>query len=259
MSQPLTIHIMTSSLAPGDAIGNYILTKARIWQTWGVKVRLYADFVDPEYPAWALASDLYRPTGNDILWYHYSIYADNLAIVRESPDYKVMDFHGISPPRLFHNQNPYLEMLCQKGIDLLPSFADVFDVHVVHSDYARRELVHHGYDNEQIYKLPLCVDLARFSANEVVEDDLLSQSLRQVDYLLFVGRVVPQKDILALLEIFAHIHKLRPELVLVIAGSPALSRKYEQQIQQLIQKRGIGSRVLFTGQVKNGRVLAQLF
>jgi glycosyltransferase involved in cell wall biosynthesis len=77
--------------------------------------------------------------------------------------------------------------------------------------------------------------------------------------LLFVGRVVPQKDILALLEIFAHVHASRPDLVLVIAGSPALSRKYEQQIQQMIDKRGIRSRVLFTGQVNNGRALAQLF
>lgn len=32
---PLTVNLMTVTLKPGDAIGNYLLTSARLWREWG--------------------------------------------------------------------------------------------------------------------------------------------------------------------------------------------------------------------------------
>ena len=254
----LTVNIMTATLAPGDAIGNYILTQTAILRRWGVRVRLFADTVIAGYAETALPSHLYQPTGQDILWFHYSIYADNIAIAQASPDVKVMDFHGISPPRLFTGLNPYLEDLCQRGLDMLPHLAKTFAANVVHSDYAAQELIKQGFAESRIHKLPLVVDLERFGTAEP-PPERLDSLLGQLEYLLFVGRLVPQKDILALIEIFAAVHRQRPDTVLVLVGSAALSSRYEAQIERAIQKHQLANRVLLLGQENNPKLLAQIF
>jgi len=252
---PLTLNIMTAVLAPGDAIGNYIFTKARIFRDWGARVNLYADFVDPAYAGRASPSSFYRATGEALLWYHYSIYADNVEIARQSADYTVVDFHGISPPHLFAGQDAHLQHLCQKGLDLLPALADDFDLAVVHSEYTRRQLLDNGFAANTVYKLPLCVDTSRFSG---AEDEALAARLSQLEYLLFIGRIVPQKDILALLQIFAHVHARRPQTVLILVGSRHLAGAYQRQLDTYIRRKKLGERVLFTGQVNNPAVLAAL-
>ena len=158
----LTLNIMTAALSPGDAIGNYILTSARLWREWGAHVNIYADAIHPTYQRLALPSRLYWPTSQAILWAHYSIYSQNIALMQSSTDWKVMDFHGISPPHLFAGQNEHLQALCQQGWDTLPTLANTFDACVVHSDYSRQVLIEHGFAADNIYKLPLCVDTFRF-------------------------------------------------------------------------------------------------
>ena len=251
----LTVNIMTAALSPGDAIGNYILTKARLFREFGARVNLYADFVDPAYADFAAPSAFYRPTGQALLWYHYSIYADNIEIARESPDLAVMDFHGISPPRLFAGQDAHLQYLCQKGLALLPELAAAFELAVVHSEYTRRQLVENGYAPETVYKLPLCVDTSRFDGTE---DEPLADRLAQLEYLLFVGRIVPQKDILALLQIFAHLHEHRPETALILVGGRNLARAYQRRLDNFVRRQKLAHRVLFTGQVNNPAVLGAL-
>ncbi|MCA9970315.1 MAG: hypothetical protein KC425_08870, partial [Anaerolineales bacterium] len=135
-----TIHLMTASLAPGDAIGNYVVTSARLWQEMGVPVQLYADHVHPAFRQVALPSALYPNTGRDLLWYHYSIAADNVAVARRSRDLRVMDYHGVTPPHLFAGYDARLEALCRQGRDALPGLTAVFDHVVVHSGFTRAEI-----------------------------------------------------------------------------------------------------------------------
>lgn len=74
-----------------------------------------------------------------------------------------------------------------------------------------------------------------------------------------VGRVVPQKDVMALLHLFAEVHKLRPQTVLIIAGNRDQAERYQRQLDDEVARLGLGDRVLFTGQVNNPAVLASLY
>lgn len=246
---------MTATLAPGDAIGNYILTSARLWRTWGARVDLFADSVAPVYGGIARPSSFYLPTGRSILWFHYSIYADNVQQAITSRDFKVMDFHGISPPHLFRGQDRYMEVLCQKGYDVLPTLRDVFDFYVVHSEYTRQVLLEHGFDGRKVYKVPLCVDTNRF---DMATDARLATQLQQLEYFLLIGRIVPQKDILSLLQIFAHIHAQQSNTVLILVGSRSIAADYQKQVDRQIEQLGLKERVIFTEQVNNTAVLAEL-
>ncbi len=250
-----TVNFMLAGFTPGDAQSNYVLSKARILREWGVRVNIYADHIAPEFGAMVQQSRFYQDTGQGILWFHYAIYSPNIEIALASRDYKIMDFHGISPPRLFKNQNPHLEMLCQKGLDLLPSLRDKFDQYVVHTEYIRDELEGLGFPPEKIHKIFLCIDTAVF---ETARDAELAQSLSKMDYFLLIGRIVPQKDVLALIEIFAGINRAKPETVLVLVGTRQHAENYQKQIDRLIEKHNLANRVMFTEQVNNKAVLAEL-
>lgn len=253
---PLTIHLMTAALSPGDAIGNYMLTTARLLRQWGVRVYLYADHIDPALGALAARSHFYHPTGRDILWYHYSIYADNLTLARQSPDYKIMDYHGISPPRLFDGQNAYLAALCRRALVELPTLAGVFDAQVVHSEVMRQELAAHGFAAATTAAFPLCVDTEHFAAGP---DPALCAWLARLRYLLFVGRIVPQKDVLTMLRLFAVVQAARPDVRFIVVGSRHLTPAYQREIDRLVQRLGLGQRVFFSGPVYNPAVLAALY
>jgi glycosyltransferase involved in cell wall biosynthesis len=203
-----------------------------------------------------LPASLYQASGDGILWYHYSIYSPNLEAAAGSPDYTIMDYHGVTPPHLFAGQEPHLASLCQQALDLLPTLTASFDQCVVHSEYSRRQLEESGYDPQLIHKLPLVVDMDRFQDGAEPE---LAASLGQLEYLFFIGRLVPQKDILAMLEIFARLRKRWPNLALILAGSRQLASNYQRQIDRFIRENDMESRVIFAGQVNNPGVLAALF
>lgn len=254
MSKPLVVNIMTANLAPGDAIGNYIFSQQRIFENWGVRVRLFADFIAPVFRLVALPSSMYRSSGRDILLYHYSIYSDNITCLKNTSDYTIMDFHGVTPPHLFYGTNDYVAGLCQQAIDVLPSLPGRVNHTIVHSTYTYNQLSELGFEN--IHKIPLCIDTSRYLKQE---RPAFQQTLSQLDYLLFVGRLVRQKDIIALLQIFQEIHALKPDLVLILVGSREIDVAYQKEIDAFVAQNNLGHRVLFTGQVNDPAGLATLF
>ena len=129
----MRIHMMTPVLTTGDAIGNYMISLQRAFAQLGVTVRLYADHIDPAYRHNARPTAAYRPTGNDILWFHYSIWSDNFAVLDQSTDFKVMDYHGVTPVHLMRD-DPRLAALCDKAIKALPVYSRVFDWCIYHAD-----------------------------------------------------------------------------------------------------------------------------
>jgi glycosyltransferase involved in cell wall biosynthesis len=247
--------MMTAALSPGDALGNHVLTLRRLLGEMGFRVRLYADWISPQYPAPAYASLLYRSTGHDIFWYQYSIGADNLKCIVQSTDYCIMDFHGVSPPRLFAGYDPHLEELCRQGENMLPQLRDEIDLCVVHSEYSRQVLEEASY-RQPIEKLPLVVDPARYDGSQDVS---LSAWLPQLEYLMFVGRIVPQKDILAMLRIFAGLRRCRPDAVLVLVGRRDMARGYQRNIARAMKQLGVERRVLFLEHINDTAMLSSLY
>ncbi len=254
--ESLRVNLMTAGLTPGDAITNYVLMLARMLREWGVRVELYADFIAPQLQTVAQPSRYYEPTGRDLLWFQYSIATDNVDQALVSPDYRLMDYHGICPPHLFRGQNAHLEYLCAVGLERLPSMRDSFEQVVVHSDDAGLTLLNAGYEAARLHKYYLAADTQRLMG---AAEPALAQSLAKLEYLLMVGRVVPQKDVMALLEVFAQVNRHRPDTVLMIAGNREQAGKYQQQLDSAVAALGLSQRVLFAGQINNPAVLASLY
>lgn len=250
----MRIHMMTPSLTTGDAIGNYNLALQRAFWKLGINVHLYADYIHPAFKATVRPTSAYRPTGEDILYFHYSIASENLAVLDTSPDFKVMDYHGVAPPHLASEFDPRIAALCQTAIDALPAYASVFDWCIYHADSGRDELAQAGYSRFSKVRLP--VDLASFGTEE---DAPLSQMLERLDYLLFVGRIVPQKDILAILRVFGALHRRRPDAFLFLVGGQDVLPGYVQQVRDEIHRLGIERRVYLTDKISNRSMLTSLY
>jgi len=247
------IHMMTPSLTTGDAIGNYMISLQRVFVQLGVSVHLYADHIDPVYRHNARPTAAYHPTGQDILWFHYSIWGDNFAVLEGSKDFKVMDYHGVTPPHLMAH-NPRLAAMCDKAIQSLPSYRGMFDWCIHHSDFARRDLERAGYTNFSKVHYP--VDTAFFGRKE---DETLAAMTQQLEYILFVSRIVPQKDVLSTLRVFAEVQKTRPQTCLLLVGGTDLLPTYVDQVRSEIQQLGIENRVQMTGKVSDRTALSALF
>ncbi len=255
MRHNITVHLMTASLTPGDALSNNFLTLRQLFTEFGCRVMLYADWASPDFPAPVYASNMYRATGQDILWYQFSIGAANLECILTSTDYRVMDFQGVSPAHLFKGYDAYMEQVCLEGEAWLPRLSDQFDMCVVHSDYSRDLLVQAGY-RQPIEKLPMVVEARR---DQAPDDPRLAQLLSQLNYFLFVGRVVPQKDIVAMLNLLAAVHEHHPEAALIIAGRRDMAAAYQRQIDRAVKELKLERHVLFLGQVNDASTLASLY
>jgi len=243
---------MTASLVAGDAIGNYIRMLGPIFSS-RYEVAVLADRGTQEQPF--LPSFAYVPTAGDILWFHYSIYSDNFACLRRrGPDFKIMDFHGVCPPELFADDERQMKRLTARALRKLPKLRDVFDLCLVHSDYSERVLREAGY--EQIVKTPLAIGRALAGADE---HPFLAKHLARLEYLLFVGRVVFQKDVLGAIELFAHIRRRRPQLKLWILGDRSASPQYQKQIGELLARLGVERDVGFTGRLSDPALLKPFF
>jgi L-malate glycosyltransferase len=251
--QPLRIHVMTAAMSPGDAIGNYILALVPILQAWGCEVLVYADHPNHRFPLPHFHTSAYHPTGRDILWFHYSIYSDNVRWLRDSTDFKVFDSHNVSPAHLFRGYDPHMERMCREGERLLGTFVQDVDLVVVHTDYVGDDLRRRGY--RAIHKVPLVVDTARFTG---ADSPAWAPLLQHLPYLLFVGRIVPQKDIAAMLRVHAALRTRRPDIKLFLVGSQSLP-SYVRDMQTLAAELGTTDDVVFTGPVTEPDILTSLY
>ena len=249
----LTIHMMTAALAQGDAIGNYILSLVTILRGWGCTVNLYTDHLNSAYPLPHLHSGAYQPTGADLLWMHFSVYSDNVRWVRASPDFTILDSQNVCPAYLFHGYDDYMEQLCLRGEQTLDVLVDHVDLPIAHTEYVREDLLRRGYRN--VKKLPMIVDTGRFTgAGSPLWEPLLSK----LDYLLFVGRVVPQKDLKLALRVFAELHRRRPGVKFMLVG-PKHQPAYAAELEQLAAELGIAEDVVFAGPIAEPEILTSFY
>jgi glycosyltransferase involved in cell wall biosynthesis len=241
--------MMTAELRQGDAIGNYILALVRALRGWGAEVQLYSDLPNLSYPLEHRPSAQYRPTGHDILWLHYSIYTENIHWLGHTSDLRILDSQNVCPARLFHGYDPKMEQLCARGEAALSSLAPYTDIAVAHTDYVREDLLRRGF--RRIHKLPMIVDTARFTG---AGDPAWEPLLGQLDYLLFVGRVVPQKNLIQTVDVFAELRRRRPGLRYLLVGGRQLP-SYSAEIAARAAALGVADDLVFVGPVTEAATL----
>ncbi len=108
-----------------------------------------------------------------------------------------------------------------------------------------------GYPSERIRVVPLGIDHSQFRPIELPTEFLFRYNLRtSTPYVLYVGSEDPRKNLRRLLEAFAGLSKVRPEVRLLKVGAARFEQE-RRDLTSFIERLGLKEKVLFFDQVSD--------
>lgn len=138
---------------------------------------------------------------------------------------------------------------------ILKLFSNVYPTHRMACSYHAGEwLFGNGTDFKVLHN---AIDLGRFSYDAITRNNMRSNLGLADNQLVIghVGRFVPQKNHIFLIDVFAEIAKRRKDAVLLLVGSG----KDQSAIKKQVNERGIADRVRFLGHRTDVDKLYQAF
>ncbi len=182
---------------------------------------------------------------DDIIIFHYSIGSSIVPFVYEEAPRIVMVYHNITPHYYFTEINPYLYKECLAGRKWLILFKDRVEIALADSEYNRNELEELGFKNTRV--LPIKIDFKKFDKDMSI---LLSDRYKDgKQNLLFIGRVIPNKKIEDIIEIFCAYKKFfNDSCRLFIVGGYKGYERYYYSLMRLVENMKIKD-IIFTGHI----------
>jgi glycosyltransferase involved in cell wall biosynthesis len=228
----MEIHQILPTFSPGDAIGNEVIEINKTLRKWGHKSQIYAENIHPEMTAKKYLEYNKVSSKDNVLIFHFSIGSDVSHYVRKLPDKKIIRFHGITPEKYLSGINDYIQHLLVRGREELKLYPELTDLALANSRYTQLELSNLGFKNTEIFPLLLDLNIYNKSPNE----SLLSRFEDDYVNILFVGRVIPQKNQHIILKIFSYYKLINPKSRLFLIGNFEGCENYYDQLQEIIKK-----------------------
>ena len=118
------------------------------------------------------------------------------------------------------------------------------DAYRVVSESEADKLIGMGISPDRVWLVPWLVPFERFAEadGQAIRERYLHENGKE-RLLLFVGRLVPQKDLSTMLDAMARIVKRHPEALLLMVGEGAERTRLERQVGEL----GLSGDVVFAG------------
>jgi glycosyltransferase involved in cell wall biosynthesis len=127
----------------------------------------------------------------------------------------------------------------------LPDFCESVDL-VISPSAGMAKILRELEVKSHIEVIPNGVDLEQFIQAKAFPRSKFGFTEKDI-LLVYAGRIAPEKNISFLLQAFAGIAQLIPNLYLLIVGGG--KKQFEEELQDLIQQLGIASRVHSTGMI----------
>lgn len=228
----MEIHQILPTFSPGDAIGNEVIEINKTLRKWGYKSQIYAENIHPEMTAKKHLEYDKVSSKDNILIFHFSIGSDVSHYIRKLPDKKIIRFHGITPEKYLSGINDYIQYLLVRGKEELGLYPEITDLALANSRYTQLELSKLGFKRTKIFPLLMDLNIYDKSPNE----NLLSRFADDYVNILFVGRVIPQKNQHIILKIFSYYKLINPRSRLFLIGNFEGCENYLDQLQEIIRK-----------------------
>jgi glycosyltransferase involved in cell wall biosynthesis len=263
---PMRVALLAHNAQSGDALGNQLVAKVAALRARGDEVQVFVEsrqhlhsqllgnvqLLTADFSLDALAEQL---RSYHVLIVEYSQYFRALEVLPSlvgSNVKTVFDYHGVTPPQFWRGSREALALGQQcRG---LAWFADAV---AVHSRFMWEELKKPtGYPAERMHFVPLKVDAERFhpAASQFLPGKLRLPNAR---FLLFVGRLAPNKRVPVLIQALAELRELQPAVHVAIIGDAGDVYQTElAHCRQLAEDLGVAERVHFLGQVSEEELVA---
>ncbi|NVO17986.1 MAG: glycosyltransferase [Rhodoplanes sp.] len=258
-----TLHVIARDIQRNDAVGNFCMQIADHFAKLGNPVSVAAEnfgsrATDGIFP---ISAALDKIKSNDTILFHYSTEDPWFERIAALSNPKILYFHNITPPEYFRGVDPRTEGLVAAGL-AQRWHAGRFDVLMANSTVSARVLWEglSGPDQDRIAAsavlcCPPIIDMDRWRS---AEDELVERP-PAVRYLLSVGRLVPHKSVIDVIEGFALAAADDPDLGLAIVGGPAEGPYFAQLAGRAAAlDDDVGRRIRFYSGISDG-ALRHLF
>lgn len=203
-------------------------------------------------------SQLFRafsaPGPEDITILHYALPSPLTQAFLKLPSRKVMIYHNITPHTYFEAFSPEMARISRLGREELKSLTSQVELSLADSEYNRQELEALGYEKTEVF--PLFIDYKKYEkkASEFVFQFFNDNRLN----ILFVGRIVPNKRIDALIKVLFYYKKFISPLVrLIVVGKTGSLPKYYESLIRLSDEFYLKpEEICFTGHIPDEEMFA---
>lgn len=262
MKLPLRrIAVVTSHLAPGDAVSNDVVGMNDVLQKAGYEARIYAGSSDIKklkvHPIEEISNFLEAP--EDLFLYHHSIaWVTGQDLLRNLNARKAIKYHNVTPPEFFVGISPWHEEKCREGRRELKDVARAnCDIYLADSEYNRQDLIEAGVAPAKSVVVPPFHHAERL---ETLEADLevLDRFRDGKTNVLMVSRIVPHKGHELLLQAFAvyHLDYNRQSRLIIVGKGEEPFRIYSDRLATLRSFMLLEDAVVFTGGVTDAELRA---
>lgn len=255
----IEIGICHQNVRTGDAIGHDIDGMYQLLDAMGFEVSILCDYVDDDTLSGRRV--LQGVAGLDpapchVLIYHHSVHWEaGAALLERFHGPLALRYHNVTPAHFFAPYAPAYTEACESGRRQTRDLATRHGraIWLADSEYNRQELISLGVHRGHAHVVPPFNRLQLAQA----ESGQQGESGGGVE-VLFVGRFAPNKgheDLVRILD--AYVTQISPDIVLHIVGGrdPSL-RAYHDEIDALIARLDLGSKVRIHAHVNEGELHA---
>ena len=188
----------------------------------------------------------------DALLYHHATVADLGLRLAAYARPKALLYHGVTPPEYLRPYQPALARLLDDGRRALPRIARQFAHRFADSRYGAAELCALAGLNAGV--LPFCIDERRFGGAAAASVEA-SRARGDGVRWLSVGRIAPNKGVLAIVAAFGVYRRRDATATLTLAGAYSFADPYYWAVQRAIDASGVRDRVRLPGVVDDASLL----
>jgi glycosyltransferase involved in cell wall biosynthesis len=242
----MNVAIVTPHLVEGDAVGNDVCGMYRCLLERGIGASIFVEKNRAKLPTRDLHELDECANEGDLIIYHHSTSCEvAIQILERSPATLVVKYHNITPPRYFVGYSEAAALSCAEGIHQLTRLARLNALFLVDSAYNGKDLHAIGIP---WHALPPFTQ-ADALLDAVPHVDSPADQCESSSNVLVVGRVVPQKNLVAAVRGFARFSETSPgPCRLYIVGNHGL-RTYASEVRSEADALGLDGSVVLTGVV----------
>jgi glycosyltransferase involved in cell wall biosynthesis len=250
------IGILSPSLTTADAVSNDVLGMYDVLRRQGNNVRLFSETRSLGNHQVFDVSGIKRflKGADDILIYHYSVgWSPVLSLLRDLKCRKAIKYHNVTPAKFFMGFSISDQRLCEDGREQLRHLAQSqCDLYLADSTFNKNELLAEGASDSRSFVVPPFHHIDRLAAI-AADEAVLGKYSDGTANILTVGRVMPNKGHLTLIEVFAgyYYNCNRNSRLIIVGKGGEGSSPYSKLLHKAVDSVGLKDAVVFSGGVSD--------
>ncbi|MGD9345903.1 MAG: glycosyltransferase [Candidatus Aminicenantes bacterium] len=239
----------------GDAIGDTAFHMKQFFLSQGLISDIYCLTRDSGVEGQSrLFTSFPEPDPEDITILHFALPSPLTEAFKALPSRKVMIYHNITPHTYFEGFSQEMVRIARLGREELKSLSPHVELSLADSEYNRQELAAMDFQRTEVF--PLFIDYTKYE--KPASDFIYSLFDDSRLNILFVGRIVPNKRIDALIKVLFYCKKyISPLVRLIIVGKTNSLPKYFESLVRLADEFYLKpEEIRFTGHIPDEEMFA---